>query len=39
VALDREVLAANVCRAVESGIGIAAQAGEGEREIAACGLE
>ena len=39
VALDREALAANVCRAVESGIGIAAQAGEGEREIAACGLE
>src|SRR3954454_21984239 len=34
VALDREVLAASVCRAAESGIGIAAQTGKGEREIA-----
>ena len=39
MALDREVLAADVCRAVESGVGIAAHAGEREREIAVRGLE
>ena len=39
VALHLEALAADVGRARESGVGVAAHAGEREREIAACRLE
>ena len=39
MALDREALAAHVSRTVESSVGIAAHAAEGEREVAACSFE